>query len=190
MCGTQKRRSHSAFSQVYIGRRTCSSSYLAIARASTSVPITPLSKLSLHVHHVPLYKPIPVPGFKSLTIRPREEGGNEHPCWRGFAVRVRRRGRCFSTSVAGTSLNRGHCLCRRNGLHIVRVCRAPHVLGDCMLTITARYDQGVMSALLTAKQFEDVFPQVITGHGQPANHATLQSFVVAIYVSILPLRPW
>ncbi|KAI0720264.1 general substrate transporter [Cerioporus squamosus] len=43
------------------------------------------------------------------------------------------------------------------------------------------YDQGVMSALLSAKQFEDVFPQVITGDGQPANHATLQSFVVAIY---------
>ncbi|THG95507.1 hypothetical protein EW026_g6162 [Hermanssonia centrifuga] len=40
------------------------------------------------------------------------------------------------------------------------------------------YDQGVMSALLTAKQFEDVFPQVVVdGSGS----ATLQSFVVAIY---------
>ncbi|KAK0242845.1 general substrate transporter [Armillaria nabsnona] len=43
------------------------------------------------------------------------------------------------------------------------------------------YDQGVMSALLTANQFEKVFPQVITGPLQPANHSTLQSFVVAIY---------
>ncbi|KAI1796243.1 general substrate transporter [Ganoderma leucocontextum] len=43
------------------------------------------------------------------------------------------------------------------------------------------YDQGVMSALLTAKQFEDVFPQVITGNDHPSNHATLQSFIVAIY---------
>lgn len=43
------------------------------------------------------------------------------------------------------------------------------------------YDQGVMSALLTANQFEKVFPEVITGSGYPANHATLQSFVVAIY---------
>ncbi|KAI0352978.1 general substrate transporter [Trametes cingulata] len=42
------------------------------------------------------------------------------------------------------------------------------------------YDQGVMSALLTAKQFEDVFPQVIVDNAHP-NHATLQSFVVAIY---------
>jgi len=44
------------------------------------------------------------------------------------------------------------------------------------------YDQGVMSALLTAKQFEKTFPEVIVdglpGH---ANHATLQSFLVAIY---------
>jgi hypothetical protein len=62
------------------------------------------------------------------------------------------------------------------------------------------YDQGVMSALLTAPQvrtahkiqspdfsdaqppintqFEKVFPQVKGG----GNHATLQSFVVAIYV--------
>ncbi|KZP12128.1 general substrate transporter [Athelia psychrophila] len=42
------------------------------------------------------------------------------------------------------------------------------------------YDQGVMSALLSAPQFQKVFPQVVT-LGQPANHATLQSFVVAIY---------
>ncbi|KAI0771581.1 general substrate transporter [Trametes elegans] len=42
------------------------------------------------------------------------------------------------------------------------------------------YDQGVMSALLTAKQFEDVFPQVVVDDAHP-NHATLQSFVVAIY---------
>ncbi|KAI0677405.1 general substrate transporter [Trametes maxima] len=43
------------------------------------------------------------------------------------------------------------------------------------------YDQGVMSALLTAKQFENVFPQVITNSSEPSNHATLQSFIVAIY---------
>ncbi|OSD04385.1 general substrate transporter [Trametes coccinea BRFM310] len=43
------------------------------------------------------------------------------------------------------------------------------------------YDQGVMSALLTAKQFEDVFPQVVVNANDPGNHATLQSFVVAIY---------
>ncbi|TFY54378.1 hypothetical protein EVJ58_g8903 [Rhodofomes roseus] len=43
------------------------------------------------------------------------------------------------------------------------------------------YDQGVMSALLTANQFESTFPQVKTGDGQPSNHATLQSFIVAIY---------
>ncbi|KAK0206623.1 general substrate transporter [Desarmillaria ectypa] len=42
------------------------------------------------------------------------------------------------------------------------------------------YDQGVMSALLTANQFEKVFPQVIVDSAHP-NHATLQSFVVAIY---------
>ncbi|OCB89042.1 general substrate transporter [Sanghuangporus baumii] len=41
------------------------------------------------------------------------------------------------------------------------------------------YDQGVMSALLTANQFERVFPQVNTD--SHPNHATLQSFVVAIY---------
>lgn len=43
------------------------------------------------------------------------------------------------------------------------------------------YDQGVMSALLTAKQFEKVFPEVVTGDGQPKNHADLQSLLVAIY---------
>ncbi|KAF9265001.1 general substrate transporter [Marasmius fiardii PR-910] len=36
------------------------------------------------------------------------------------------------------------------------------------------YDQGVMSALLTAPQFKKVFPQTVT-------NATLQSFLVAIY---------
>ncbi|KAI0347352.1 general substrate transporter [Trametopsis cervina] len=39
------------------------------------------------------------------------------------------------------------------------------------------YDQGVMSALLSAPQFEKVFPTTVIG----SNHATLQSFVVAIY---------
>lgn len=58
-----------------------------------------------------------------------------------------------------------------------------HSENGISLPVTARYDQGVMSALLSAKQFEKVFPQVITGDGQPASHATLQSFVVAIYVS-------
>lgn len=42
------------------------------------------------------------------------------------------------------------------------------------------YDQGVMSALLTAKQFEQVFPQVVVDSAH-LNHATLQSFIVAIY---------
>ncbi|KAF9075961.1 general substrate transporter [Rhodocollybia butyracea] len=42
------------------------------------------------------------------------------------------------------------------------------------------YDQGVMSALLTANQFEKVFPQVVVSDAHP-NHATLQSFLVAIY---------
>ncbi|EGO26988.1 hypothetical protein SERLADRAFT_436811 [Serpula lacrymans var. lacrymans S7.9] len=42
------------------------------------------------------------------------------------------------------------------------------------------YDAGVMSALLTAGQFEKVFPQVIVEASHP-NHATLQSFVGAIY---------
>ncbi|KAF9568983.1 general substrate transporter [Agrocybe pediades] len=42
------------------------------------------------------------------------------------------------------------------------------------------YDQGVMSSLLTAKQFEKTFPQVIVD-GEHRNHATLQSLLVAIY---------
>ncbi|KDQ64884.1 hypothetical protein JAAARDRAFT_240916 [Jaapia argillacea MUCL 33604] len=42
------------------------------------------------------------------------------------------------------------------------------------------YDQGVMSALLTAGQFEKVFPQVVVDTSHP-NHSTLQSFLVAIY---------
>ncbi|KAL0066290.1 hypothetical protein AAF712_006721 [Marasmius tenuissimus] len=42
------------------------------------------------------------------------------------------------------------------------------------------YDQGVMSALLTASQFTKVFPQTKEDAGNP-NHATLQSFLVAIY---------
>jgi hypothetical protein len=71
---------------------------------------------------------------------------------------------------------------------------------------TNRYDQGVMSALLTAKQvftglkfqiyrsliahsqFERVFPQVIVESAHP-NHATLQSLLVAIYVGISQLNP-
>ncbi|KAH7924024.1 general substrate transporter [Leucogyrophana mollusca] len=43
------------------------------------------------------------------------------------------------------------------------------------------YDQGVMSALLTAGQFEKVFPQVVVDPSLNNDHATLQSFVVAIY---------
>ncbi|TFK49307.1 general substrate transporter [Heliocybe sulcata] len=42
------------------------------------------------------------------------------------------------------------------------------------------YDQGVMSALLTGNQFEATFPQVVVDSAHP-NHATLQSFIVAIY---------
>ncbi|KAH8111654.1 general substrate transporter [Phellopilus nigrolimitatus] len=41
------------------------------------------------------------------------------------------------------------------------------------------YDQGVMSSLLTLPRFEEVFPQVVVATGP--NHATLQSFVVAVY---------
>lgn len=37
-------------------------------------------------------------------------------------------------------------------------------------------------------QFEKVFPEVVTGANQPANHATLQSLLVAIYArSLIPL---
>ncbi|KAI0921362.1 hypothetical protein AcW1_004642 [Taiwanofungus camphoratus] len=44
------------------------------------------------------------------------------------------------------------------------------------------YDQGVMSALLTANQFEKTFPQtIVPTDGTKSNHATLQSFIVAIY---------
>ncbi|KAL5501119.1 hypothetical protein ACEPAH_9506 [Sanghuangporus vaninii] len=43
------------------------------------------------------------------------------------------------------------------------------------------YDQGVMSALLTLQTFEDRFPQVVIDSSHPSNHATLQSFVVAVY---------
>ncbi|KAH0826914.1 general substrate transporter [Lanmaoa asiatica] len=42
------------------------------------------------------------------------------------------------------------------------------------------YDQGVMSALITANQFEKVFPQVVVTSNNP-NAAALQSLVVAIY---------
>ncbi|KAF8897420.1 general substrate transporter [Infundibulicybe gibba] len=42
------------------------------------------------------------------------------------------------------------------------------------------YDQGVMSSLLTAKQFERTFPQVVVSNAH-RNHATLQSLLVAIY---------
>ncbi|KII95223.1 hypothetical protein PLICRDRAFT_34067 [Plicaturopsis crispa FD-325 SS-3] len=44
------------------------------------------------------------------------------------------------------------------------------------------YDQGVMSALLTASQFEKTFPEtVVPKDGSKPEHATLQSFLVAIY---------
>ncbi|KAF9452894.1 general substrate transporter [Macrolepiota fuliginosa MF-IS2] len=42
------------------------------------------------------------------------------------------------------------------------------------------YDQGVMSALLTAGQFEKTFPQVLVNN-QHRSHAALQSLLVAIY---------
>ncbi|EIW81743.1 general substrate transporter [Coniophora puteana RWD-64-598 SS2] len=42
------------------------------------------------------------------------------------------------------------------------------------------YDQGVMSSLLTGNQFEAQFPQVVVESSHP-NHATLQSFIIAIY---------
>ncbi|KIJ68894.1 hypothetical protein HYDPIDRAFT_80555 [Hydnomerulius pinastri MD-312] len=42
------------------------------------------------------------------------------------------------------------------------------------------YDQGIMSALITANQFEKVFPQVVVS-GNNSSHATMQSFVVAVY---------
>ncbi|KAG2126227.1 general substrate transporter [Suillus clintonianus] len=42
------------------------------------------------------------------------------------------------------------------------------------------YDQGVMSSLLTGNQFEASFPEVVVEASHP-NHATLQSFTIAIY---------
>jgi sugar porter (SP) family MFS transporter len=42
------------------------------------------------------------------------------------------------------------------------------------------YDQGVMSSLLTGNQFEASFPEVIVEASHP-DHATLQSFTIAIY---------
>ncbi|KAG2153504.1 general substrate transporter [Suillus bovinus] len=42
------------------------------------------------------------------------------------------------------------------------------------------YDQGVMSSLLTGNQFEASFPEVIVETSHP-DHATLQSFTIAIY---------
>ncbi|KAI0321836.1 general substrate transporter [Amylostereum chailletii] len=42
------------------------------------------------------------------------------------------------------------------------------------------YDQGVMSALLTAGQWEKIFPQTVASDAHP-EYATLQSFVVAVY---------
>ncbi|KAF9469079.1 general substrate transporter [Collybia nuda] len=42
------------------------------------------------------------------------------------------------------------------------------------------YDQGVMGSLLTAKQFEKTFPQIIVTN-EHKDHATLQSLLVAIY---------
>lgn len=44
------------------------------------------------------------------------------------------------------------------------------------------YDQGVMSSLLTANQFQKVFPQVVVD-ADHKDHATLQSFLAAIHVS-------
>ncbi|OAX34446.1 general substrate transporter [Rhizopogon vinicolor AM-OR11-026] len=42
------------------------------------------------------------------------------------------------------------------------------------------YDQGVMSSLITGNQFEAMFPQVVVDASH-SNHATLQSFIIAIY---------
>jgi sugar porter (SP) family MFS transporter len=42
------------------------------------------------------------------------------------------------------------------------------------------YDQGVMSSLLTGNQFEASFPEVVVEASHP-DHATLQSFTIAIY---------
>lgn len=82
------------------------------------------------------------------------------------------------------------------GASQICICEIP---GSSFHLAESRYDQGVMSALLTAKQvsidaarivtgsltyllqFERVFPEVVVDSEHP-NHATLQSFVVAIYV--------
>lgn len=45
-----------------------------------------------------------------------------------------------------------------------------------------------MSSLLTLKTFEETFPQVVVDDAHP-NHATLQSFVVAVYVRLISARP-
>lgn len=68
--------------------------------------------------------------------------------------------------------------------------RAPRWRGRKLRTVLAfiagvgftlfGYDQGVMSALLTGNQFEATFPEVVVDSAHP-NHATLQSFIVAIY---------
>ncbi|KAF5393647.1 hypothetical protein D9757_000134 [Collybiopsis confluens] len=50
------------------------------------------------------------------------------------------------------------------------------------------YDQGVMSSLLTAKEFEKVFPEIVVSDQHP-NHATLQSFLVAVYVWLFANHP-
>ncbi|KAI0069118.1 general substrate transporter [Artomyces pyxidatus] len=42
------------------------------------------------------------------------------------------------------------------------------------------YDQGVMSALLSASQWEKTFPETVASAAHP-QHATLQSFLVAVY---------
>lgn len=91
--------------------------------------------------------------------------------------------------VAGTGFTLFGCV---TDLHM-------RITGSSFHLAEFRYDQGVMSALLTAKQvstdaarlatgsltyllqFERVFPEVVVNSDHP-NHATLQSFVVAIYV--------
>lgn len=54
------------------------------------------------------------------------------------------------------------------------------VLTCCIDFFVVSYDQGVMSSLLTLDSFEKTFPQVVVDDAHP-NHATLQSFVVAVY---------
>ncbi|KZO96920.1 general substrate transporter [Calocera viscosa TUFC12733] len=44
------------------------------------------------------------------------------------------------------------------------------------------YDQGVMSALITANQFEDIFPETVSPPNAPtSNAATMQSLLLGIY---------